>query len=598
MKNRARKTHVISGIFSIFILTAAVAGCGGGSSPVGAPLQDVYRASDKRTTTGGGGSTTPATVNISALIDQLQAIYDAVDALDGSNFVSGQAGKDTLLTLVSDSIAKLQQPNPNISALTNFINNNIITLIDGCGGSVSGAPDGNDVINNCAAQATIYQLTVAASTSTTCGGVSSVTIATSAASPIAIYSADVVSFTATGFYSESTCGSIDVTSDAVWSSSIPSAADFTGAAGELTGISTGDVFVSATVFGVSASNQIAVSVKTCDEVIFADAGLESAVRANAAFTGQPSGRICADQTAGIKLLSLDGKLSSANLSGIEKLTALRTLYLQRNNLSDISPLASLPELRKVILNYNSVTDLSPLGDSYWLINLSAIGNGITDISPLAGISNLITVNLSDNQISDVSALGNHSRILSLIIENNNISDISALSGLARVEELRIDGNSVSDISALAGKSTLKIFTASNNSIADIGTVSGWSALNVLAISKNGVTSLAPVSGLTSITNLIAEDNLISDLSPLSGLTALESVVLNGNRVVDVSPLQNVTGVSYVGLHGNLVEDASPLALNAGIGAGDQIVLSSNPLSADSIGVHIPAIVARGAAVSY
>jgi hypothetical protein len=49
---------------------------------------------------------------------------------------------------------------------------------------------------------------------------------------------------------------------------------------------------------------------------------------------------------------------------------------------------------------------------------------------------------------------------------------------------------------------------------------------------------------------------------------------------------------------NDIVDISPLAANAGLGDGDLLYLQGNPLSAESINVHIPALQARGVTVVY
>ena len=67
-----------------------------------------------------------------------------------------------------------------------------------------------------------------------------------------------------------------------------------------------------------------------------------------------------------------------------------------------------------------------------------------------------------------------------------------------------------------------------------------------------------------------------DLVPLSGLTRLESLFLRDNQI----------------------SDAGPLVENQGLGEGDVVNLEANPLSEESLSIHIPQLQARGVSVVY
>lgn len=599
MRNQNRNKSIQTILITMFVAVAVAAGCGGGKSSVAPSFQDNMRVSERKTSNNysdrneglGERAGFQKDADASPESARLQALYEYVNAMDESSFTRGEDGKEKLLRFVAQAQSMLKSGQTENRDVVNFVDNTIMKFVSaGEGGEIS--------VSDPAVQVALTQQVAQTSTTVTCGGIVSVDIA-AAVAPVVLRAGETAAFTATGYYAESACGSVDLTADAAWTSTLPSVAGFVTAPGELTAVNPGAAFISAAAYGVNSANQIAVTVEVgCDQVVFPDPGLEAVVRADAAFTGQPTGTICVEDVAAIKLLTLDGVLTTGDLSGIENLTALRTLYLQRNNLTDISPLAALPELRKVILNYNNITDLTPLSGAYWLVNLSAVGNGIADISPLAGISNLLTVNLSNNYISDVTALGRHVRILTLALENNMIADISPLAALPKVEELRLDNNRIADISPLAGSASLKILSVSNNQVTDLQAVTGLYALNTLAVSKNGLANIAPVAALGGLTNFIAENNRIADISPLAGLSLLKNVVLNGNLVSDVAPLQNLTGISFVGLGSNKVTDVAALTLNAGVGAGDQVVLTLNPLSTAALSAQIPDLLSKGVTVTY
>jgi hypothetical protein len=49
---------------------------------------------------------------------------------------------------------------------------------------------------------------------------------------------------------------------------------------------------------------------------------------------------------------------------------------------------------------------------------------------------------------------------------------------------------------------------------------------------------------------------------------------------------------------NQIGDISPLVDNEGLSTGDEVYLSENPLSPDSINIYIPQLEARGVTVEY
>ena len=129
-----------------------------------------------------------------------------------------------------------------------------------------------------------------------------------------------------------------------------------------------------------------------------------------------------------------------DISPLANLTNLVGLWLKDNQITDISPLENLINLESIALTYNQITDISPLEN---LTNLRSIGlsyNQITDISPLENLTSLRGIGLGNNQITDVSPLENLTNLQSLQLSNNQIMDISPLLNLMALEELDIWGN--------------------------------------------------------------------------------------------------------------------------------------------------------------
>ncbi|TYU99876.1 leucine-rich repeat domain-containing protein, partial [Listeria monocytogenes] len=111
------------------------------------------------------------------------------------------------------------------------------------------------------------------------------------------------------------------------------------------------------------------------------------------------------------------------LSGLTNLTSL---YLNDNQLSDISVLSGLTNLTSLDLGNNQLSDISVLSGLTNLTNLNLKANQLSEISVLSGLTNLTSLYLGDNQLSDISALSSLTNLRILYMETNQISDISSL----------------------------------------------------------------------------------------------------------------------------------------------------------------------------
>jgi internalin A len=87
----------------------------------------------------------------------------------------------------------------------------------------------------------------------------------------------------------------------------------------------------------------------------------------------------------------------------------------------------------------------------------------------------------------------------------------------------------------------------------------------------------PLSELFELSTLQVGENSIDDLSPLARLSALEELNLYRNQVSDLGPLAGLEALTELRLTYNRVDDLSPLIANSGIGEGDEIIATGNPL---------------------
>ena len=139
-----------------------------------------------------------------------------------------------------------------------------------------------------------------------------------------------------------------------------------------------------------------------------------------------------------------------NLTGLQYAPNLTNLSLERNRITDISPLASLTYLKTLNLQNCGLVNLNSLRN---LTNLTIIFlgfNQISDISPLAGLTNLTDLDLESNRISDISPLANLINLVGLELCRNLIIDFSPLTNLNNLRQLWIEHNFGNDFSPLQG----------------------------------------------------------------------------------------------------------------------------------------------------
>ena len=268
-----------------------------------------------------------------------------------------------------------------------------------------------------------------------------------------------------------------------------------------------------------------------------------------------------------------GKAHGARITPAE-MRRLRSLYAQHKGIESLAGLQCATGLTFLYLYANQLTDVSPLSGLTALWGLLLSNNQLTDVSPLSGLTALRVLDLYDNQLTEVS-----------------------LSGLTALTELYLYDNQLTEVS-LSGLTALRVLDLNDNQISDVSPLSGLTALRGLHLDYNQISDVSPLSGLTALRGLLLSNNQLTDVSPLSGLTALWGLWLNDNQLTDVSPLSGLTALRGLYLDYNQISDIGPLVANAGLGRGDRVSLSRNPLSTQSRDVYIPALRARGAYVIY
>lgn len=180
----------------------------------------------------------------------------------------------------------------------------------------------------------------------------------------------------------------------------------------------------------------------------------------------------------------DKKDHMENWEQLTKLLKLKELGIFAYEIKDYTWLGKCKSLESIWLNDNDVTDLSFVRHLENLKDFTAMSNYITDITPLAGLKNLEALTLYDNQIKDVAPLMSLTALRILDLRSNGINTIEGISNLKNLESLSLDENEVVDISELAEITVLKRVGLSDNRIIDCTSLVGLEKLETLDLRGN------------------------------------------------------------------------------------------------------------------
>lgn len=176
-----------------------------------------------------------------------------------------------------------------------------------------------------------------------------------------------------------------------------------------------------------------------------------------------------------ELMEINGTLilSNANISSIDGLqycTGITMLYIDGNNIDDISPLSNLTELKGLFAQNNCIGGLPELPVGIEIINLS--NNFLTTVASLGKLTNLKSVFLDDNYISEISFINGTKNLKWLSIRNNNLISIYSASKATKILHLDASNNNINSVEALEGLYKLRDLRLSNNQITGIEEISG------------------------------------------------------------------------------------------------------------------------------
>ena len=209
--------------------------------------------------------------------------------------------------------------------------------------------------------------------------------------------------------------------------------------------------------------------------------------------------------------------------------------------------------------------------------------------------NLADLNISSNTVADLSPLAGLPLTTLNISENAGV-DLSQLASLTTLTTLRISNVPASDLSPLAALTSLTVLAATGSSVGNIAPLAKLTALRELWLGANAVSNLAPLAGLRRLQKLNLGANQVADISALAKLTSLTYLGLYENAIVDVSPIRYLTRLTSLHLQNNRIGNIGALLQNTGLGQGDYVDLTGNPVPCGANGAQVRELVEKGATV--
>ena len=231
-------------------------------------------------------------------------------------------------------------------------------------------------------------------------------------------------------------------------------------------------------------------------------------------------------------ISLDSNEIS-EIKGLEKLTALKTLNLHDNQISEINGFEELTALNILNLHDNQVSEIKGLEYLTVLKKLSLHTNQISEIKNLDQLTALKELYLYSNQISEIKGLDHLTKLIRLSIYSNQISEIKGLDQLIALKELYLFSNQISEIKGLDQLTALKELYLYSNQISEIKGLEKLAVLTHLSLSSNEIGEIKGLEKLTALNNLYIKTNKISEIQGLEKLKFLRILDLKDNEIKDI-----------------------------------------------------------------
>lgn len=219
---------------------------------------------------------------------------------------------------------------------------------------------------------------------------------------------------------------------------------------------------------------------------------------------------------------------------------------------DISLLQKMPNLKTLVLDRQAITDISPLKNLDLEI-VSLCCNDISDISPLQNSKSLTCLYIAETQVDDISVLADKEELRILDISYTQLSTLEQLRGM-NVSELSMFEIAPEDYTPLGELPLrkLEIEAVPADGIAVIGQIE---SMEQMTIYSSNIASLQVFKRLSGLKYLDVWGNNLRNLDGLENMPDITHLDVGENPIIRIEiPLQ--IHLSFLGIRNSGVNDLS------------------------------------------
>ncbi len=129
------------------------------------------------------------------------------------------------------------------------------------------------------------------------------------------------------------------------------------------------------------------------------------------------------------------------------------------------------------------------------------------------------------------------------------------------------------------------------------TINACQVITQLTATNKDIIKLDGLGSCTNLTALNLSNNNIIDIFPLATLIKLEHLELQNNKMFNTAVIKDLTALKYLDLRNNKITTTLHIASNTGLGSGDEVKISGNPLTG-AVEVYVKELKSKGVIVDF
>jgi internalin A len=236
-------------------------------------------------------------------------------------------------------------------------------------------------------------------------------------------------------------------------------------------------------------------------------------------------------------LDLDLAGTPVDTEVLAQLTKMKYIYLDGAELQDIEFARGYSDLVEMTINKNNVSDISPLKDKDKLTRFECDFNHVSDISALKGKPDMYSVSFNYNNVTDISPLKGYD-LVRLNAAYNDIKDISVVKDMVNMDFLDLSGNGLTDIKSLGNFDHPHEIYLHDNNISDVSPLIHYSSLATLDLGYNNLEGDLSIFGdeMTNLRTLDIGGEQLSSFEGIEGFEKIETLKVTDKHIDDFDVL--------------------------------------------------------------